>query len=334
VTRLVLLPGLDGTGDLFAPFVEALAGFPTQIIAYPPDRPMSYAEHEAYARSQLPRDEEYVLLAESFSGPIGIAIAASAPPNLKALILCVTFASNPLPVFGSLSRLIGALPAARLPPQLAAPWLYAGRATPELRRAHSQAMARVAPTVIRARVAELLKVNYKALLPKIAVPILYMRATNDRLIPASVCRAIQQLRPEMGVAEFDAPHFLLQTEPHKCTYAVLSFIQRKAKESAGTMDDELPDPPLDVEQSLRVSKLTQAELQEIDRELLAQASHDFRKVARVVGMAIGRLQGRIPDVPDIYYAQRVQNLVALGKLESEGNLKFMRLSEVRLPQGQ
>jgi hypothetical protein len=55
-------------------------------------------------------------------------------------------------------------------------------------------------------------------------------------------------------------------------------------------------------------------------------------VARIVGMAIGELQIKIPDVPDIYYAQRVQNLVALGKLESQGNLEYMRFSEVRLPQ--
>ena len=93
------------------------------------------------------------------------------------------------------------------------------------------------------------------------------------------------------------------------------------------------DPPLDVEQSLRVSKLTQIELQEMDRVLLAQATNSFRKVARIAGMTIGVLGDRIPNVPDIYYAQRVQNLVALGKLESQGNLACMRFSEVRLPQG-
>jgi hypothetical protein len=99
-----------------------------------------------------------------------------------------------------------------------------------------------------------------------------------------------------------------------------------------TADDEQPDPPLDVEQSLRVSKLTQIELQEMDRQLLAQASASWRKVARIVAMTIRELRDSIPDVPDVYYAQRVQNLVALGQLESQGNLAYMRFSEVRLPQ--
>jgi pimeloyl-ACP methyl ester carboxylesterase len=83
--KLVLIPGLDGTGDLFAPFVAALAGVDTQVISYPPDRSMNYAEHEAHVRERLPEHGEYMLLAESFSGPVGIAIAASAPAGLKGL---------------------------------------------------------------------------------------------------------------------------------------------------------------------------------------------------------------------------------------------------------
>lgn len=98
--------------------------------------------------------------------------------------------------------------------------------------------------------------------------------------------------------------------------------------------DTQPDPPLDLEQSLRVSKLSQAELQAMDRELLAQASSSWRKVARIVGMAMGTLGGKIPGVPDVYYSQRVRNLVALGELgelECQGDLARMRYSEVRLP---
>ena len=57
----------------------------------------------------------------------------------------------------------------------------------------------------------------------------------------------------------------------------------------------------------------------------------WRKVARIVGMTIGDLSERLPNVPDVYYAQRVRRLVAVGELESQGNLAYMRYSEVRLP---
>jgi len=94
---------------------------------------------------------------------------------------------------------------------------------------------------------------------------------------------------------------------------------------------EFPDPPLTPSQAARVAQLTQAELEAIDRELLAQAAPTWRKVARLVGMAIGELRDRIPGVQDVFYAQRVKLLVQQGKLESAGNLDYMRFSEVRLP---
>jgi pimeloyl-ACP methyl ester carboxylesterase len=226
MTRLVLLPGLDGTGDLFAPFIEVLQGIPTQVVRYPPDRPMNYAAHEAFARAELPRDEDYVLLAESFSGPVGITLAAERPPRLKGLALCVSFVSNPLPVFGGLARLVERLPAARMPAVLAAPWLYAGRGTPALRRLHAAAMARVSAQVLRARVAALLSVDRCAELRRVTVPMLYLRATRDRLVPSSAGRRVLEVRPDVQRVEIEGPHMLLQTEPAACAAALRDFLRR------------------------------------------------------------------------------------------------------------
>jgi hypothetical protein len=48
-------------------------------------------------RAALPTRGRFVLLAESFSGPLAIRIAADPPSALVGLILCVTFARNPYP---------------------------------------------------------------------------------------------------------------------------------------------------------------------------------------------------------------------------------------------
>ena len=95
--------------------------------------------------------------------------------------------------------------------------------------------------------------------------------------------------------------------------------------------DVRPDPPLTPVQAMRVSRLKQEDLWEIDRVLLAQSAPAWRKVARIVGMTIGELSERFPNIPDVYYAQRVRRLVAVGELESQGNLEYMRYGEVRLP---
>ena len=71
--KLICLPGFDGSGEAFALFIEELTpSVNTQIIAYPPDRPLGYAALTDWVRERIPRDEQYALLAESFSGPLGI----------------------------------------------------------------------------------------------------------------------------------------------------------------------------------------------------------------------------------------------------------------------
>lgn len=223
--KLVLIPGLDGTGDLFAPLENALPDVTCQVIPYPLDREMGYAGHEDHVRERLPAGEDYVLLAESFSGPVGISIAASHPPNLRALILCCSFASNPLPVFGPLSRLIAAFPALKIPPALFGPFLYGGFGTPELRRAHAQAMSKVSAAALRARVSAILSVDELSRLRRIEVPMLYLLARRDRLVPRSAFNRIDRVRSDMQLQQIDAPHFLLQTQPVAAAEAIRNFLR-------------------------------------------------------------------------------------------------------------
>jgi len=90
------------------------------------------------------------------------------------------------------------------------------------------------------------------------------------------------------------------------------------------------DGPLTDEQQERVNRLTAEELQTIDDSLMADASAQWRKVARIVGSALIANRDSIKNVPDIFYASRVRKLVEEGRLKSEGNLEFMRFSEVKL----
>jgi hypothetical protein len=93
-----------------------------------------------------------------------------------------------------------------------------------------------------------------------------------------------------------------------------------------------PDEPLSSEQLALIASLTQAEVSDIDRALLANTHDRWRKVAMVVGKTMGELSSRRHGIPDTYYAQRVRLLVEAGSLESQGNLAYMRFSEVRKPQ--
>ena len=222
--KLVLLPGLDGTGDMFADFIRALDGLEAQTIPYPSHREMSYADHERHARNLLPHDEPFALLGESFSGPVALSIAAAAPANLRGLILCCSFAVNPIRTLGPLSRLVARFPAVKIPPGLFGPLLYGGYGTPALRKLHSRAMSRVSPAALRARVASVLGVDYRQRLRDVRVPMLYLLAKGDRLIPRSALQEIMRVRADVHVAEFEAPHFLLQTRAREAANQVRLFL--------------------------------------------------------------------------------------------------------------
>jgi hypothetical protein len=90
-----------------------------------------------------------------------------------------------------------------------------------------------------------------------------------------------------------------------------------------------PDTDLGSAEQAVVASLRDTDRDAIDSALLAACATSWRKVARVVGTAMNALQERFPNVPDSYYAQRIATLVKAGTLESQGNLEYMRFSEVR-----
>lgn len=224
-TTLVLLPGLDGTGKLFREFAEVLRpSVDPLILSYPPDQALGYDDLEALVLSALPTSGSFVLLGESFSGPIAIRIAARAPPGLVGVILCGTFAKNPFPWLRWARPLAAYLPLKSLPRWLRAPLMW-GSASPQRAPAQAQrAMAGVSATVIRHRIAALLAVDASAALAAIRLPTLLLRARHDRVISRAATQWIMNILPRAQLAEIDGPHLLLQTRAPQCAAVVLPFI--------------------------------------------------------------------------------------------------------------
>ena len=93
---IVLLPGLDGTGLLFRPLIEKLPAYIKPIVVnYPTDEKLGYADLLPLALNALPKNEPFILLGESFSGPLSIMLAVSRPPGLKAVVLSTSFVKCP-----------------------------------------------------------------------------------------------------------------------------------------------------------------------------------------------------------------------------------------------
>jgi pimeloyl-ACP methyl ester carboxylesterase len=223
-TLLILLPGMDGTGSLFAPFIAALdRNQPVRVVTYPTHEPLGYEALLLIARAALPEDGPFILLGESFSGPIAITLAAERPAQLRGLVLCCTFVRNPRPLLGGLRTLMGLLSFGP-PPIGALSFALLGRfTTAALRTALARAIASVSPATLRARLRAVIGVDVSAQLRQVAVPCLYLRGAHDRLVPASAARQVAGLRPTTQVMTIDAPHCLLQAVPDAAASAVAAF---------------------------------------------------------------------------------------------------------------
>jgi len=95
--------------------------------------------------------------------------------------------------------------------------------------------------------------------------------------------------------------------------------------------DSAADVPLSPEQRLRLQQLSASDLSLIDAVVLQSAAPSWRNVARVIAIAMHRLPRPVAALPESFYAHRIRELVAQGRLESLGDLARLRYSEVRLP---
>jgi pimeloyl-ACP methyl ester carboxylesterase len=222
----VLLPGLDGTGILCRQFVEAIgASVDTQIVTYPADQPLGYAELATLVREALPRGQPYVVLGESFSGPIAIRLGEKPPAGMVGLILCVTFAKNPYPLLGWAGPWASSLPVTALPGWVRAMFMWGGAATEQARDDSELATAMVGQAVLQHRIAAVLKVDETDSLAHVRIPTLVLAASDDHVVPRSATEHIMRTLPTAELVEIHGPHMLLQIRSAECAAALRRFMR-------------------------------------------------------------------------------------------------------------
>jgi pimeloyl-ACP methyl ester carboxylesterase len=222
-----LLPGLDGTGTLFDTFIkESPSCFFPIVVRYPHDACLSYKELEGIAQSSIPADEKYLILGESFSGPLALRIASHNPPNLLGVILVASFIKSPVTSWIKILPLDIILKI-RVPLFMFQNLLIGDIKKIELLKALKEAISKVASNVIAARIYSILNVNEADSLQHIKVPILYLRALKDKLVGKKSLDEIISIKPDIVVAEIKAPHLLLQTQPRQAWQTILDFSEKR-----------------------------------------------------------------------------------------------------------
>lgn len=214
---------MDGTGALFRDFRQIL---PTELdvrtISYDEDRHQTYEQLADQVKLQTPIDEPYVVIAESYSGPVASLLAANPVGNLLAVVLVASFVSRPCGHLGSWLATLVPTAMFRFPmPDWALRWLLLdSEASSELISAVKNAIARVRPDVLARRFRDALRADCTLELRRSTARIVYLYSRSDRLLGTRGIRGILTARPNAEIVEVPGPHLLLQCAPAS-TLAVL-----------------------------------------------------------------------------------------------------------------
>lgn len=219
---------MDGTGDLFAPILPLLQSkFPVFVVDYPVHRALDYDTLAADVLRRCPNNR-FVLVAESFSGPIAALIAKHAPAQLIAVIFVCSFLRSPSRLGSSLRQFL------RFAPRLRAPsWMTAiavrrsllnGCADERVVQAVVAAVERVDVRVASERLHALLDINTLPSPPARELAVAYLRARDDRLVGKDAWHDVQSVYPQAKCFELAGPHCLLQSRPAEAAAAIAGFV--------------------------------------------------------------------------------------------------------------
>jgi pimeloyl-[acyl-carrier protein] methyl ester esterase len=222
------MPGLDGTGKLFAPIIPLLEQhFELSIVTYP--NLDSFADYIDCARNQLPETPGFSLLAESFSGPVALALMAQQPGQIGPSVLSTTFVRSPL---AALTRMANYVPEqvfsiGALSEFCLDVYDIEDEDFSETQPLPLNVMEQLDGVLLKQRISVLSRIDISALLPDIDVPILYLRAVQDRIVAESDAQMIQNYLPDVERVDIDAPHLLLQTRPQQCAELIINYIHSR-----------------------------------------------------------------------------------------------------------
>lgn len=197
---------MDGTGELFA---EVLSYFDGDyiVIPLPQSGPQDHASLAKIIKEQLPTDD-YILLAESFSGGIVPELLKQNPTHMKGVIFVASFLSSPNKYLLPIAKLlpIKALASAPLS-KIALKLLFLGqRASKELLTKFVNVTKSIPDQVIKNR----LGVMSQQWLPVTTfdIPSIYIQALSDRLISPQKGREFTKVFTNIEYMEIKGPHFV------------------------------------------------------------------------------------------------------------------------------
>ena len=219
--KIFLMPGFDGTGELFYP-ITPLLGCNIVVVRYKDE--CVFDDYVESVADLLPK-EDAVLIAESFSGPVALALMARYPERIRCTVLCATFAVSPFRFLTRLARFVPSLFFGPNPTQrmILKTFCLDNESDPALLSKAVSVIRSVPARTLKSRFGILANIDMEPILSCITTKILYLQAKQDKIVAPDLSRQLVQGLPNASVCEVGGPHLLLQSRPNECAEIIKSF---------------------------------------------------------------------------------------------------------------
>jgi pimeloyl-ACP methyl ester carboxylesterase len=192
--------------------------------------------HARLAPDIAARSGPYVLVAESFAGPLALRIGAEHPRGLTAIVLVNSFVAAPFEKrgFGTALRALATIGSPLLgrigqaPEALLRHYMVGDDASDELVRDVQAAVRTLPPRVLAARIRTVLTANETRAYLHTQLPIFYLRSNQDRLVNEHALQTLIRLRPGLQLHRIDGPHLLLQRHPERALSALSRALDERS----------------------------------------------------------------------------------------------------------
>lgn len=232
MSPIVFLPGFDGNASLRQDFMGELArAHRVRGVSYPNRKLGTLDAYRDHAMGHAPVDWQPVLVAESFGGLVA-ARWASVDPRVKGVVLCGSFARNPVSIAASLGASLPAM--VKLTPWLTAPL---ARASGDPRRvrwsdAFIRALAGLDDEVVAERLRLIAGEDVGPILATLRVPVIVVHFDADQVVGAAAQAHLESVCHNAGVLRLPGPHFAIETRPRECARAIAEKIRGLAPKTA------------------------------------------------------------------------------------------------------
>ena len=226
----MLLPGMDGTGELFDEFLTHVSELDHLVIPFPQYGPQDYLSLRLHIEENLP-DQDFILLAESFSGALAAQIALDGQSCLRGIIFVGSFLSAPNRLMLSLTRCFPIKAMFKLPfhALVLRRLMLGSEASQSLIDKFRSTVVSVPNSILKARISAV----QKLVPPKGSsqIPAFYIFGDIDRLVGQSKLAEFKECFPLIKHYRLKGPHFLLQANPTDCATQLGKIISLIAESS-------------------------------------------------------------------------------------------------------